>query len=76
MSSQGGEAPSPQGGGATGAPRPGGPAPARGTYTVRSGDTLAGIARKTGISAERLQELNPTVDPQALVSGQKLKLRK
>jgi LysM repeat protein len=45
------------------------------TYTVKTGDTLAGIAEKTGVSVERLQELNPELDPQALVSGQKIKLR-
>jgi LysM repeat protein len=48
--------------------------PAR-TYTVRAGDTLAAIADRTGVPIERLQELNPELDPQALVSGQKIKLR-
>jgi LysM repeat protein len=47
----------------------------RRTYTVQSGDTLAGIAEKTGVSVQTLQELNPQLDPQALVSGQKIKLR-
>ena len=47
----------------------------RSTYTVRTGDTLGGIAAKTGVSVEKLQELNPGLDPQALVSGQKIKLR-
>ena len=47
----------------------------RSTYTVKTGDTLGGISRKTGISVQRLQELNPELDPQALISGQKLKLR-
>jgi peptidoglycan endopeptidase LytE len=45
------------------------------TYTVKTGDTLGGIAAKTGVSVEKLQELNPGLDPQALVSGQKIKLR-
>jgi hypothetical protein len=45
------------------------------TYTVKSGDTLVGIADKTGVPIEKLQELNPELDPQALVSGQKIKLR-
>ena len=44
-------------------------------YTVRSGDILSTIAEKTGVSVDRLQQLNPDVDPQALVAGQKLKLR-
>jgi LysM repeat protein len=47
----------------------------RATYTVKIGDTLGGIAEQTGVSVERLQELNPELDPQALVSGQKIKLR-
>jgi LysM repeat protein len=44
-------------------------------YVVRTGDTLGGIAEKTGVTVDRLQELNPTLDPQALVSGQRIKLR-
>jgi LysM repeat protein len=47
----------------------------RSVYVVRAGDTLGGIAVKTGVSVEKLQELNPNVDPQALTSGQRLKLR-
>jgi hypothetical protein len=47
----------------------------RGVYIVRTGDTLGGIAEKTGVPIERLQELNPTLDPQALTSGQRIKLR-
>lgn len=47
----------------------------RATYTVKRGDTLAGIAERTGIPIEKLQELNPQLDPQSLVSGQKIKLR-
>jgi len=46
-----------------------------GTYTVKMGDTLGEIALKTGLSVEKLQELNPELDPQALVSGQRVKLR-
>lgn len=47
----------------------------QGIYVVKTGDTLGSIAEKTGIPVERLQELNPELDPQALVSGQKIKLR-
>ena len=47
----------------------------RTVYVVRAGDTLGGIAEKTGVSVEKLQELNPDVDPQALTSGQRLKLK-
>ena len=57
--------------GRTGArPRP----RARATYTVKSGDTLGGISQKTKVKVETLQLLNPSLDPQALVSGQKIKL--
>jgi LysM repeat protein len=44
-------------------------------YVVKNGDTLTSIAHKTGVSVVRIQALNPRVDPQILVSGQKLKLR-
>ena len=44
-------------------------------YTVKTGDTHGGISQKTGVPVEQLQELNPELDPQALVSGQKIKLR-
>jgi LysM repeat protein len=45
------------------------------TYTVKAGDTLGSISEKTGIPVAKLQELNPQLDPQQLVSGQKIKLR-
>lgn len=44
-------------------------------YTVKSGDTLGGIAEQTGVPVDTLQELNPELDPQALIAGQKIKLR-
>jgi LysM repeat protein len=47
----------------------------QGIYVVKTGDTLGSIAEKTGIPVEKLQELNPDLDPQALVSGQRIKLR-
>jgi LysM repeat protein len=47
----------------------------RRNYTVKTGDTLGGIAEKTGVTVERLLVLNPQLDPQALVAGQKIKLR-
>jgi LysM repeat protein len=52
-----------------------GPRPRRTTYIVKTGDTLGLIAEKTGVSVERLQELNPDLDPQALLSGQRIDLR-
>jgi spore germination protein YaaH len=45
------------------------------SYVVQNGDTLTSIGHKTGVSVARIQELNPGVDPQILVSGEKLKLR-
>jgi LysM repeat protein len=44
-------------------------------YTVKTGDTLGSIAERTGVGVEQLLELNPDLDPQALVAGQKIKLR-
>jgi LysM repeat protein len=43
-------------------------------YTVKPGDTPSSIAEDAGISLDRLLELNPDIDPQALSPGQKLKL--
>ena len=44
-------------------------------YIVKSGDTLGSISQTVGVPVSKLQELNPKLDPQALVSGQQLKLR-
>lgn len=44
-------------------------------YRVQVGDTLGGIADKTGVPLERIEELNPDVDPQAMTAGQRIKLR-
>jgi LysM repeat protein len=43
-------------------------------YVVKQGDNLTVIATKTGVSLDRLQQLNPGIDPQALHAGQRLKL--
>jgi LysM repeat protein len=45
------------------------------TYTIKANDTLSAIAEKNGTTVERLLELNPQLDPQGLVAGQKIKLR-
>ena len=45
------------------------------TDTIRANDTLSGIAARWGTTVEKLQELNPDLDPQGLVAGQKIKLR-
>jgi LysM repeat protein len=52
-------------------PREQGPA----TYVVQPGDTLLTIAEETGVSVDRLLDLNPGIDPQALPSGAELNLR-
>jgi LysM repeat protein len=45
------------------------------TYTIKANDTLSGIAGEHGVTVDRLQALNPDLDPQGLVAGQKIKLR-
>jgi LysM repeat protein len=44
-------------------------------YTVVSGDTLAGIAAKTGTSVAQLEHLNPGIDPTALRVGQRIRVQ-
>ena len=53
------------------------PAPPRaGTvYVVKRGDLLSTIAEQTGVPSSRLLELNPEMEPQSLVPGQRLKIR-
>lgn len=45
------------------------------TYVIEQGDSLIAIAGEFGLTVERIERLNPDVDPQALVTGQELKLR-
>jgi LysM repeat protein len=52
---------------------PKGPPPK--SYVVQPGDTLSSIAHKTGVSISGIERLNPGVDPQILLAGDKLKLR-
>jgi LysM repeat protein len=47
----------------------------KGVWIVRSGDTLGEISLKTGIDEPTLLQLNPDVDPQALLEGQRIALR-
>lgn len=47
----------------------------RRTYTVQAGDTLGGIADKTGVPLDRIEELNPNVDPHTMNAGQQIRLR-
>jgi LysM repeat protein len=44
------------------------------TYTVKSGDTLAGIAARFGVSLDDLRAANPNVNASALSVGQSIKL--
>jgi LysM repeat protein len=44
-------------------------------YTVVSGDTLAGIAAKTGTTVAQLEHLNPHIDPTALRVGQRIRVQ-
>ncbi len=45
------------------------------TYVVKEGDSLSTISQRTGVSLERIEQLNPTLDPLSLVPGQRLKLK-
>lgn len=45
-----------------------------GEYVIKSGDSLAKIARANGVSIADVQSVNPGVDPQNLKIGQKIKL--
>ena len=44
-------------------------------YTVQPGDVLSAIADKTGVPLEQIESLNDDVDAQALVVGQRIRLR-
>lgn len=43
-------------------------------YVVKAGDTLTVIAERTDVALETLERLNPDIDPQALQTGERLKL--
>jgi lysozyme len=45
-------------------------------YVVKSGDTLSAISARTGVSLPTLETLNPNVNPGALQTGQRLRLRR
>jgi hypothetical protein len=47
----------------------------KGFWIVGSGDTLGSISLKTGIDVTTLQQLNPDIDPQTLLEGQRIALR-
>jgi hypothetical protein len=48
---------------------------ARGVWVVKEGDTLGQISEDTGIDTDELVQLNPDIDPQALIQGQRIALR-
>ncbi len=54
----------------SGALQPGGGA----SYTVKEGDTLAGIAARFGVSLQDLRDANPSLDPSQLSIGQTVRL--
>ena len=45
-------------------------------YTVQPGDNLTAIAAKTGIPILTLEQLNPSLDPNSLQTGHRLRLRR
>jgi len=44
-------------------------------YEVQPGDTLNAISGKTGVPVGQIEALNPGVDPQILIAGERLKLK-
>ena len=45
-------------------------------YIVQPGDNLTRISTKTGIPEPRLEQMNPSLDPNSLQTGQRLRLRR
>jgi LysM repeat protein len=45
-------------------------------YVVKSGDTLSAISVRTHIPIVHLMALNPSISPNALQTGQRLRLRR
>jgi LysM repeat protein len=45
------------------------------TYVVKKGDSLSAISQKTGVTIDRIEQLNPELDPLSLLPGQRLKLK-
>ena len=44
-------------------------------YTVKPGDNLTAIASRTGVPISTLEQLNPSLNPDALQTGQRIRLR-
>lgn len=49
-------------------------APAQQTYTIKSGDTLSGIAQKFGTTVAHLQSINGIADPNKIYAGDTIKV--
>jgi hypothetical protein len=45
-------------------------------YVIKSGDSLSTISVKTHVPIATLRALNPSIDPNALQTGQRLRLRR
>jgi LysM repeat protein len=45
-------------------------------YVVKPGDSLLGIAAKTGVSVATIEALNPRVNPNTIQPAQRLRLRR
>jgi LysM repeat protein len=43
-------------------------------YVVKAGDTLTAVSERTGVALDEILSLNPDVDPNALQTGQRLRL--
>lgn len=46
-----------------------------GVWVVQEGDTLVSISEETGVDLDQLVELNAGIDPQVLITGQRIALR-
>ena len=44
-------------------------------YTVQPNDSFSTIAAQNGVSTDKIQELNPDLDPQLLSIGDRIRLR-
>ena len=44
------------------------------TYRIRKGDTLTGIAQKTGTTVAKLEKANPGLNPRRLIPGKTIRL--
>ncbi len=45
------------------------------TYRIRKGDTLSTIAERYGVPEDVIRDLNPSLDPLALMPGERIRLR-